>query len=420
MGGDEGLLKVLKLESASNAPAAGNNQGRALNMVPQSNLCMNQSLEGHKEAVQVVTWNDAQQKLTTSDRDGVIMVWMMYKDNWYEEMTNDRKKSTVKGMSWTSDGQQICIVYEDGAIIVGSVDGNRIWGKELKNVSLTGVQWNPDGRLLLFSMKNGEVHLYDNQGSFVMKLNVQCVPLGPTRSITVVGMSWFSRMQSFNRPSLAICYETGKFQIMRNENDDIPIIVDTKLQATDCQWNHDGSVLAVCGMKTFGNDKDSNVVMFYSPFGVHLRTLRIPGHEISSLTWEGRSLRIALAVDSFIYFANIRPDYMWCYFGKTVCYLNADTTKTGSYVVTFWDTISNQCNNKHVDEPIAMASSTDHCVIAVECPSIISKDPNVVIENNKLDKKFQLLICNSISTTVDCKQRVFFNNIFNSKLSQLR
>lgn len=48
-------------------------------MAPQSNLCMNQSLEGHKESVQVVTWNDAQQKLTTSDRDGVIMVWMMYK-----------------------------------------------------------------------------------------------------------------------------------------------------------------------------------------------------------------------------------------------------------------------------------------------------------------------------------------------------
>lgn len=36
----------------------------------------------------------------------------------------------------------------------------------------------------------------------------------------MVGMSWFNRIQSFNRPSLAICYETGKFQIMRNENDD--------------------------------------------------------------------------------------------------------------------------------------------------------------------------------------------------------
>ena len=29
-------------------------------------------------------------------------------------------------------------MYEDGAVIVGSVDGNRIWGKELKNVTLAG------------------------------------------------------------------------------------------------------------------------------------------------------------------------------------------------------------------------------------------------------------------------------------------
>ena len=34
-------------------------------------------------------------------------------------------------MKWTADGQKICIVYEDGAVIVGSVDGNRLWGKDL-------------------------------------------------------------------------------------------------------------------------------------------------------------------------------------------------------------------------------------------------------------------------------------------------
>lgn len=86
-------------------------------------------------------------------------------------MTNDRKKSTVKGMAWTTDGQKICIVYDDGAIIVGSVDGNRIWGKELKNTALTGVQWSPDGRLLLFSLRSGELHLYDNQGTFVVSIH---------------------------------------------------------------------------------------------------------------------------------------------------------------------------------------------------------------------------------------------------------
>lgn len=69
------MLKVLKLDSPTNPTINVQCRGVAA----QSNLWMNQSLEGHKEAVQVVTWNDTQQKLTSSDRDGVIMVWMMYK-----------------------------------------------------------------------------------------------------------------------------------------------------------------------------------------------------------------------------------------------------------------------------------------------------------------------------------------------------
>lgn len=76
VGGDEGLVKVLKLDQASSTTAT-NSAGVAA----PSNLSMNQTLEGHKAPVNVVTWNDSptQQKLTTSDRDGVIMVWMMYK-----------------------------------------------------------------------------------------------------------------------------------------------------------------------------------------------------------------------------------------------------------------------------------------------------------------------------------------------------
>lgn len=48
------------------------------------------------------------------------------------------------------------------------MDGNRIWGKELKNTHLSGVQWSPDNRLILFSLANGECHLYDSQGNFAV------------------------------------------------------------------------------------------------------------------------------------------------------------------------------------------------------------------------------------------------------------
>lgn len=97
-------------------------------------------------------------------------------------------------MSWNADGQKICIVYEDGAVIVGSVDGtvdlresqlpgdgifhkpglthtgNRIWGKELKGSQLAHVAWSPDSKILLFGMASGEVHIYDNQGNFIVSV----------------------------------------------------------------------------------------------------------------------------------------------------------------------------------------------------------------------------------------------------------
>lgn len=38
--------------------------------------------------------------------------------------------------------------------------------------------------------------------------------------------------------------------------------------AIGCLWNRNGTILAVCGNKTDGSNTDSNVVMFYTAFGV--------------------------------------------------------------------------------------------------------------------------------------------------------
>ena len=65
--------------------------------------------------------------------------------------------------------------------------------------------------------------------------------------------------------------------------------------------------------------------------------VQVPGSGISALSWEGGSLRVALAVDSYIYFANIRPDYKWGFFGDTlVCaYTQPDRS---DQTVMFWNT----------------------------------------------------------------------------------
>ena len=203
----------------------------------------------------------------------------------------------------------------------------------------------------------------------------------------VVNLQWYNGRYGYvyrEAPTLVICYDNGRMQIMRDESDDSkldftpyfvrntfktnvfsdPVLVDTGMSTVGCQWSHDGSILAVAGTMsvTGGTEKDSNVVQFYTPFGEHLRTLKVPGKQITgqyytvtyvgvsvlfnencifnvsyvACAWEGGSLRIALAVDSFIYFANIRPDYKWAYFANVIVYWYNQADKEDTAVV-FWN-----------------------------------------------------------------------------------
>ncbi|KAM6081426.1 WD repeat-containing protein 35 isoform 1-T1 [Chlamydotis macqueenii] len=383
-GGEDGLLKVLKLETQTD-------EAKIKGLAAPSNLSVNQTLEGHSGSVQVVTWNEQYQKLTTSDQNGLIIVWMLYKGAWYEEMINNRNKSVVRSMSWNADGQKICIVYEDGAVIVGSVDGNRIWGKDLKGTHLCHVAWSSDSKVLLFGMANGEIHIYDNQGNFIVKMKLSCL-VNITGAFSIAGIHWYHGTEGYIEPDcpcLAVCYDNGRCQIMRDENDHNPVLIDTGMNVVCIQWNHCGSVLAVAGsLKAASQDKDVNIVQFYTPFGEHLRTLKVPGKQVSALSWEGSGLKIALAVDSYIYFANIRPDYKWGYCSNTVVYAYTRPDRP-EYCVVFWDTKNNEKYVKYVKSLISITTHGDFCVLATKA------DEN--------QPQYVLVLCNSIGTPLDPK-----------------
>lgn len=72
---------------------------------------MNITLDGHEGNIQVIRWNEDFNKLTTSDDNGLIIVWMLHEDAWFEEMINNRKKSTVEDIKWSTDGTKVCICY---------------------------------------------------------------------------------------------------------------------------------------------------------------------------------------------------------------------------------------------------------------------------------------------------------------------
>ncbi|KAH9097856.1 hypothetical protein LEN26_016945 [Aphanomyces euteiches] len=409
-GGQNGLLKVLKLESAPTKDGKG-----PRGIAAQSNLTMNQSLDGHAGSVVCATWNASYKKLTTSDENGLIIVWMMHRGMWYEEMINNRNKSVVKDMKWSSDGQKICIAYEDGAVIVGSVDGNRLWGKEMK-VELCFVEWSPDGKHLVFVTKDGDVSIHDGSGNKLCNMALYAVDEKDKKSYKIVGLHWYDGCEghiSEDAPTLAIAFADGKVQITRGRYDDSAVLIDTGVELSQCKWNCDGTVLALAGtQKGRGSDgREYNIVQFYDPFGRHLKSLKVPGSKIEALAWEGTGLRICLAVDSHIYFANIRPDYRWGFYGTTLVYAYNRPDQVENCVV-FWDTRSDERYIKYVKSLLAIKAAGDNAVLVSKVVNdnqqTISESVDGTTTTSSMDaplpaKQYSLVLCDTIGSPVETR-----------------
>jgi len=352
---------------------------------------MNQTLEGHQGTIMVITWNENFRKLTTSDQNGLIIVWMLHRGIWFEEMINNRNRSVVRDMKWSADCQKICIIYEDGAVIVGTVDGQRLWGKEVKT-QLAFVEWSPDGKNILFCTLNGEVHVYDNEGIYSHKVPIYCLDSGTEGTVAIAGIDWFAGPSGPDNQTPALClgFENGRVQIMRSDADDKPVLLDTQLRCTGLKWDPNGSVVAIAGIQAQGasNDREVGIVQFYAPSGQHLRSLRVPGQNLRAISWEGSGLRLALAVDSHIFFANIRPDYLWGYFSHTLVYAVLRKERN-EHVVVFWDTHTDEKYTKYIKHVTHIRSSEEYCVLVTKADD--SSGQHIVI------------VCNDIGSPVDSK-----------------
>jgi len=351
-GCDKGVLKVMKVEG-----------GKAM---AGSNLSASQSLSGHSSGVRVVVWNEIYKKLTSSDENGLIIVWVLHKGHWFEEMINNRKKSVVRDMKWTSNGEKIGIAYEDGAVIVGSVEGNRLWGKELTH-QLTHIEWAPDGKTILFGTPKGEVKVYDYVGNYLQE-----VPLYSTSqkgaSAPLAAIQWYDggltgytgTNYQEKYPTLCIAFKNGRVQLMKYENDDSPIVLDTKLENITAKWSPTGTSFAVVGLVQDSDKEKRSEIQFFTPFGNHLRTLKVPG-VVTAISWEQYGQRLAITVDTALIFANIQSLYHWTFFNNTLVYAFPKAER--DLCLTFWDIDIDEKYIKYMKNLLMIRSAGEYCVL---------------------------------------------------------
>ncbi|XP_046911602.2 intraflagellar transport protein Oseg4 isoform X2 [Dermatophagoides farinae] len=395
-GGEAGMLKVIKLESNVNQHQTSKND-------LSKNLSVNQTLESHKATVESVCWNEKFQKLTSSDANGTIIVWMFYKGMWYEEMVNNRQKSLVTGMAWTHDGNKICIVYEDGAIITGSVDGSRLWGKELKNISLNQVEWSPDGKIILIGTKDVEIHVFDHVGNFLKKMSLNHTVVAKAAE-KLIAIKWFKNGTTSNHypRRLIIAFDNGVIQLMRNESDYNAKLIYCEMGITSIEWNYNGDMFAVTG--STGN---KNFIKIYNDQAQLLTVTKIPGNEVYDCSWEKNSRKLVLAVDSFMYFANLKCRISWCFLSNSIAFLrnNFDDEQKKKRSLMFWELKTNKRNERSADNFIQMACWHHYCVVVDKMDKLQSNNnKNNTLENNQSSSNkdvYCLNLYNSIGTLID-------------------
>ncbi|VDM42438.1 unnamed protein product, partial [Toxocara canis] len=155
-----------------------------------------------------------------------------------------------------------------------------------------------------------------------------------------------------DRPRFLVAYKHGVVQLMRNENDANPIVIKLpNMVLSKARWSPDGSLLAICGLQT-DLDAEKCVVHFVTAYGevnIRQRLLQIPGQVISDLTWEGGGLRLCMAIDTHLFFANIRPNYKWAYCGQTVVY-SYERQENNEHCVVFFETKLEECYQKYVKQ----------------------------------------------------------------------
>ncbi|CAJ0583240.1 unnamed protein product, partial [Mesorhabditis spiculigera] len=410
-GGTNGSLRILKLAPAetSNKRHTGADNGIAT----PTNLSVNKELEAHTGTVLCVCFNEVYQKLTSSDSNGLIVVWSLSNDNWYEDMLNNRNQSRVVSMSWNSDGSRIAIAYQDGMVILGSAEGNRVWHKEMPG-QLAACCWSPDGYLILLGFCDGEVHAYDSQGNFMQKLQMTALEnveletalVKDLRKDKIISLCWWApvaktkyvdnggykhkQTQMFNRPNqndaappritrqpttemlsdrqdgrprLLIAYEHGVIQLMRNETDTQPVMVRLSQIAIACAaWAPNGGFFAVTGQLSDAPTGERNVVLFYTAHGERIRMLKVQGNAINGCAWDSTGLRCALAIDRHIYFTNIRPNYLWGYCADSVVY--TFETAISEFRVIFYDVQQEAHYTKAVRHLENLSCNDEYCIIS--------------------------------------------------------
>lgn len=97
-------------------------------------------LEGHSNQMVQIQWNQRHEKLLSLDEDGLMIVWVQREGDFLKEMVNKSERQKITYASWSNNGQLIVIVLDKREVILGTVEGERLWSLKVGS-DIEFLQW---------------------------------------------------------------------------------------------------------------------------------------------------------------------------------------------------------------------------------------------------------------------------------------
>ena len=400
-------------------------------------------------------WNDTKFKLTTADNKGLVIVWRVeekitnknqtkqeikQKSNkqvsnqiqetnsieFIEDMINKSKtpNTSIKSLNWSLDGERIALVYSNSFVMVGHVNGSREMTMDADGTQkYCKICWAGDSpstseivgssEVLLLGTEHGEIHAHSSKtGKFLQRVKILCLPLlHSDKSLTAICSKHTGVSISIN---LAIVYKSGQFQLMTSYKDSEPLSFNSKCVTSDAKFSPNGEIFCIAGLV---EDRSKIELFSVGNSGQHLKTLwsNKPLANVGvQISFDKYSQRLAIASDSTIYFANIRPDYKWGVVKNTLIY-TYETQYSNESFICFWNLSNNETCIKNVRQILALSTDEENltCVTAPtkddKSMAVLCNSIGVVIANKKLEfKADKIAIGQNVVILADSKNCCFW------------
>ncbi|UJB72978.1 AAA-like domain-containing protein (plasmid) [Acaryochloris sp. 'Moss Beach'] len=223
----------------------------------------------HHGSVWSVGWSSDGQTLATVGENGTVKLWNQ-KGQPIESIQTHHGR--VTSISWSSDGQTLATVGENGTVKLWNQKGQPIESIQTNHGRVTSISWSSDGQTLATGGPvDGTVKLWNQKGQPIESIQ--------THHGRVTSISWSSDGQT-----LATVGENGTVKLWNQKGQPIESIQTNHGRVTSISWSSDGQTLATVG--------ENGTVKLWNQKGQPIESIQTNHGSVTRVSWssDGQTL----------------------------------------------------------------------------------------------------------------------------------